>query len=97
MNMFGENMNRSLETYWKISRKEDGNMKCDICGESTTEEKRICDRCTKIMNNVIREVGTDMWKGVDVCVYIYPMIKRVAEGSLRTQDVINTLLKGETD
>lgn len=71
------------------------NMKCDICGELTTEEKRICDRCTKIMNDVIREIP-DIWNGIDNCQYIYPMIKRVAEGTLRTQDVVNALLK-ETD
>lgn len=72
-------------------------MKCDICGGPTIEDKRICDRCSKIMEDVIRNVGPDIWKGIDDCKYIYPMIKRVAEGDLRTQDVVNTLLKGETD
>ena len=72
-------------------------MKCEICGESTTGEKRICDRCSKIMDDVIRNVGPDIWKGIDDCKYIYPMIKRVAEGDLRTQDVVNALLKGEMD
>jgi NAD-dependent SIR2 family protein deacetylase len=81
----------------KYILKEMEDMKCDICGESTIEEKRICDRCSKVMDDVIREVGPDIWKGIDNCVYIYPMIKRVAEGSLRTQDVVNALLIGEAD
>ena len=72
-------------------------MKCDICGEPTTENRTICDRCTKIMDNVIKDVGPDAWKGIDDCKYIYPMIKRVAEGNLRTLDVVNMILKGETD
>jgi len=49
------------------------------------------------MDKVIKEVGSDMLNNIDDCKYIYPMIKRVAEGSLRTQDVINSLLKGESD
>jgi len=72
-------------------------MKCDICGISTTNKSRICDSCTGIMDKVIRDVGPDVWNTIDDCKYIYPMIKRVAEGSLRTQDVVNSLLKGETD
>lgn len=67
-----------LEIYMNISRNEGGNMKCEICGESTIEERSICDRCTKIMDDVIRSIDPDIWKGI-------------------TQDVINTLLKGETD
>ena len=92
-----ENKIMKITSDIEISRKEDGNMKCDICGEPTTEEKKICDRCSKIMNDVIRDVNPAIWKGIDVCSYVYPMIKRVAEGSLRTQDVVNELLKGETD
>ena len=72
-------------------------MKCDICGEPTFEGKSICDRCTKIMDDVVREINPDIWKGIDNCAYIYPMIKRVAEGTLRTQDVVNAILKGEID
>ncbi len=72
-------------------------MNCDICENPTTNRKGICDRCNKIMETVIREVGPDIWKGIDDCKYIYPMIKRVAEGDLRTQDVVNSLLKGESD
>ncbi len=49
------------------------------------------------MEKVIRDVGPDVWNTIDDCKYIYPMIKRVAEGDLRTQDVVNSLLKGESD
>ena len=73
------------------------NMNCDICGKTTTNMKGICDSCNRIMEKVIRDVGPDVWQNIDDCKYIYPMIKRVAEGSLRTQDVVNSLLKGETD
>jgi hypothetical protein len=72
-------------------------MKCDICGKPTTDVKGICDRCTRIMDQVVREVGADVWEKLEDCRYIYPMVKRVAEGTLRTQDVVNELLKGETD
>ena len=72
-------------------------MNCDICGKTTTNMKGICDSCNRIMEKVIRDVGPDVWQNIDDCKYIYPMIKRVAEGSLRTQDVVNSLLKGETD
>jgi disulfide oxidoreductase YuzD len=72
-------------------------MNCDICGKSTSNKNKICDGCTRIMDKVIKEVGSDVLRNIDDCKYIYPMIKRVAEGSLRTQDVINSLLKGESD
>ena len=72
-------------------------MNCDICGKPTTNRNGICDNCNMIMEKVIRDVGPDVWNNIDDCKYIYPMIKRVAEGSLRTQDVVNSLLKGETD
>jgi len=72
-------------------------MNCDICGKSTSNENGICDRCTRIMNKVIKEIGSDVLTNIDDCKYIYPLIKRVAEGSLRTQDVINEVLKGESD
>lgn len=72
-------------------------MNCDICGKQTTNEKGTCDRCNRIMEKVVKEVGPDVWNNIDDCKYIYPMIKRVAEGSLRTQDVVNELLKGEMD
>ena len=35
-------------------------MKCDVCGE-TIKSKRMCDRCAIIIENVIREVGADVW------------------------------------
>lgn len=89
-------MKRYQIEYVKILNN-DGNMRCEICGELTTEEKFICDRCTKIMEDIIRGIDPDLWKSIDNCEYIYPMIKRVTEGSLRTQDVINSLLKGEND
>jgi len=73
------------------------NMNCDICDKTTTNTKGICDSCNRIMEKVIRDVGPDVWNNIDDCKYIYPMIKRVAEGSLRTQDVVNSLLKGESD
>jgi len=73
------------------------NMNCDICGTTTTNRNGICDNCNRIMEKVIRDVGPDVWNNIDDCKYIYPMIKRVAEGSLRTQDIVNSLLKGETD
>lgn len=69
-------------------------MNCDICGKSTTNVKGICDSCTRIMEQVTREVGPEVWEKIEDCRYIYPMIKRVAEGTLRTQDVVNELLKG---
>ena len=72
-------------------------MNCDICGKSTTNDNGICDRCGRIMNKVIRDVGPEMWQTIDDCKYIYPMVKRVAEGNLRTQDVVNAIMKGETD
>ena len=72
-------------------------MNCEICGESTSNKNMICDRCTRIMDKVIQDVGPEVWNTIDDCKYIYPMIKRVAEGSLRTNDVVNSLLKGESD
>jgi disulfide oxidoreductase YuzD len=72
-------------------------MNCDICGKSTSNQNGICDRCTRIMDKVIKEIGSDVLTNIDDCKYIYPLIKRVAEGSLRTQDVINEVLKGESD
>ncbi len=72
-------------------------MNCDICDESTQKDTPVCDRCQKIMDKVIREVGPDVWEKIDDCKYIYPMVKRVAEGSLRTQDIVNEILKGEAD
>ncbi len=71
-------------------------MNCDVCGERT-QDKHICDSCQRIIDNVIREVGSDVWENIDDCKYIYPMVKRVAEGSLRTQDIVNEILKGEMD
>lgn len=71
-------------------------MKCEIC-ETSTSNKRYCDSCNKIMDEVIREVGPEVWGNIDDCKFIYPMVKRVVEGDLRTQDIINELLKGETD
>ncbi len=71
-------------------------MECEICGESTSNGK-YCERCDRILKNVIREVGADAWERIDDCKYIYPMLKRVALGDLRTQDVVNELLKGEYD
>ncbi len=72
-------------------------MNCDICGKTTTNKSKICDRCNKIMEQVTREVGPEVWEKIEDCKYIYPMVKRVAEGSLRTQDIVNELLKGEAD
>ena len=68
-------------------------MKCDVCGE-TIKSKRMCDRCAKIIENVIREVGADVWDKIPDCKYIYPMVKRIADGSLRTQDIVKDILKG---
>lgn len=70
-------------------------MKCDICEAPTGNENRICDKCGRIMDNVVREVGPDVWEKIDDCRFIYPMVRRVAEGTLRTQDIVNELLKGE--
>jgi len=72
-------------------------MNCEICGKSTSNKNMICDGCTRIMDKVIRDVGPEVWNNIDDCKFIYPMIKRVAEGSLRTNDVVNSLLKGESD
>ena len=72
-------------------------MNCDICGKSTSNETRVCDRCGRIMEKVVREVGPEVWEKIEDCRYIYPMVKRVASGDLRTQDVVNALLKGEMD
>ena len=72
-------------------------MNCDICDRPTENNKAMCDRCNRIMDKVIREVGPDVWEKIPDCKYIYPMIRRVAEGSLRTQDVLNEILKGEID
>ncbi len=70
-------------------------MNCEICGKPADES--VCDTCRRIMDKVIRDVGPDVWEKIDDCKYIYPMIRRVAEGDLRTQDVVNALLKGELD
>lgn len=68
-------------------------MKCEICEIST--EDRYCDECGRIMNHVIREIGPDIWENIDDCKFIYPMVRRVVEGTLTTQDIVNELLKGE--
>lgn len=47
------------------------------------------------MDQVIQEVGPEVWEKLDDCRFIYPMVRRVAEGTLRTQDIVNELLKGE--
>lgn len=72
-------------------------MNCNICGKPTTNKTGICDSCNRIIEKVAREVGSEVWEKIEDCRYIYPMIKRVAEGTLRTQDVVNELLKGESD
>jgi len=46
------------------------------------------------MNSVIKDVGPDIWNTIEDCRFIYPMIKRVADGSLRTQDIVKGILKG---
>jgi hypothetical protein len=61
-------------------------MNCDIFGGDTIN-KIICERCTKIMEGVIREVGPDVRNSIEDCRFIYPMVKRVADGSLGTQDI----------
>ncbi len=71
-------------------------MNCDICGKSTTNSN-VCDRCGRIVEKVVQEVGPDIWGKIDDCRYIYPMVKRVAMGELRTQDVVNSLLQSEMD
>jgi len=48
------------------------------------------------METVIKDVGP-LWEKIDDCSYIYPMVKRVVDGDLRTQDVVNEILKGEAD
>ena len=72
-------------------------MNCDICDEPSARNTPVCDRCQRIMDQVIREVGSDVWEKIEDCRYLYPMVKRVAEGSLRTQDIVNEILKGEID
>ncbi len=72
-------------------------MNCDICGQPTENNRTICNNCSRIMDQVIREIGPDRWEKIEDCKYIYPMVKRVAEGTLRTQDIVNELLKGEMD
>ena len=72
-------------------------MNCDVCGKSTSNKNRICDRCTRIMDKVIKEIGSEVLTNREDCTYIDPLIQRVAEGALRTQDVINEVLKGESD
>lgn len=72
-------------------------MNCDICDEPSQRNTPVCNRCQRIIDQVIREVGPDVWEKLEDCRYIYPMVKRVAEGSLRTQDIVNELLKGEAD
>jgi disulfide oxidoreductase YuzD len=69
-------------------------MKCDVCGETATNNKRMCDQCAMIIEKVIREVGPDVWNKIPDCKYIYPMVKRVADGNLRTQDIVKDILKG---
>lgn len=69
-------------------------MKCDVCGETATHNKRMCDRCAKIAEKVIREVRPDVWNKIPDCKYINPMGKRVADGNLRTQDIMKDILKG---
>ncbi len=72
-------------------------MNCEVCGSPTTSETGICDRCSRIIGQITRDIDPEIWKRVEDCRYIYPLIKRVAEGTLRTQDVVNELLKGEID
>jgi len=70
-------------------------MECQICAESTSN-KKYCGRCERIMEKVIKDVGP-LWEKIEDCSYIYPMVKRVVDGDLRTQDVVNEILKGEAD
>ena len=68
---------------------------CEEAGVKGQEEVRIgAVRCTKIMDRVIRDVGPDVWNSIEDCRFIYPMVKRVADGSLRTQDIVKEILKG---
>jgi hypothetical protein len=44
-------------------------MKCDACGETATHNKRMFDRCAKIIEKFIREVGPDVWNKIPDCKY----------------------------
>ncbi len=70
-------------------------MECAVCGMKS--DARLCARCSKIEKEVVKTVGEDVWNKMDDCSYIYPLIKRVAEGDLTVKDVVNEILKGEMD
>ncbi len=70
-------------------------MGCIVCGAES--DARLCVRCSNIERNVVKAVGYDVWSKMDDCSYIYPLIRRVAEGSLTEKDVVNEILKGEMD
>jgi hypothetical protein len=50
-------------------------MKCDVCGETATHNKRVCDRFAKIIEKVIREVEPDVYNKIQDCKFIYSMVK----------------------
>ncbi|MGM0771924.1 MAG: hypothetical protein ACQESU_10035 [Halobacteriota archaeon] len=64
-------------------------MQCVVCGVET--DKRYCDKCEKIMDEIIQKVGEQRWNSIDDCSYIYPMVKRATKGELTVNDIINAM------
>ncbi|WP_321418926.1 hypothetical protein [uncultured Methanomethylovorans sp.] len=64
-------------------------MKCLVCGEES--DTKYCNRCGKIMDEVIRQVGEKRWSSIDDCSFIYPMVLRVAKDELTVTDIIRSL------
>lgn len=46
---------------------------------------------------IVKDVGEDVWSKIEDCRFIYPMVIRVVEGDLTVKEVMNEILKGETD
>ncbi|MBN2110599.1 MAG: hypothetical protein JW705_05885 [Methanosarcinaceae archaeon] len=64
-------------------------MKCIVCGIES--ETRYCNKCGKVMDELIRTIGEKRWSAIDDCSFIYPMVLRVAKGELTINDIINAL------
>ena len=64
-------------------------MECFACGVESSNT--YCDKCGKVMDEVVQKVGEARWSAIDDCSFIYPMVLRVAKGELTVNDIINAL------
>jgi hypothetical protein len=68
-------------------------MKCESCGADS--EDKYCQKCGKILDDLVRAIGEKRWAAMDDCSFIYPLVQQVANGELTVHDIIQVLEKEE--